>query len=68
MAAIMQSTRHKAVCNAATYARDSFGLYEWCRRTRLSEENELSVWQDIHIENSEPFRATTVHCRAYTAQ
>jgi hypothetical protein len=68
MAAIMQSARHKAVCNAATYARDSFGLYEWCRRTRLSDENEVSVWQDIHIENSEPFRATTVHCRAYQGE
>jgi hypothetical protein len=56
----MQPARHKAVYNAATYARDSFGLYEWCRRTRLSDENEVSVWQDIHIENSEPFRATTV--------
>jgi hypothetical protein len=68
MAAIMQSARHKAICNAATYARDSFGLYEWCRRTRLSDENEVSVWQDIHIENSEPFRATTVHCRAYQGE
>jgi hypothetical protein len=68
MAAIMQPARHKAVCNAATYARDSFGLYEWCHRTRLSDKNEVSIWQDIHIENSEPFHATTVHCHAYQGE
>ncbi len=28
----------------------------------------MSIWQDIHIMNSEPFRATTVHCRAYQGE
>jgi hypothetical protein len=39
------------MCNAVTYARDSFGLYEWCCRTPLSDKNKVCVWQDIHIEN-----------------
>jgi hypothetical protein len=55
MAAIMWLAHHKAVYDATTYAKDSFGLYEWCRRMSLSDENEVSVWQDIHIKNVEPF-------------
>jgi len=65
MAAIMKSARHSALCNAGTYAKDSISLFEWCRRTRSSINNDVCTWRDIHIESSEPFVATTVQSRVY---
>ena len=57
LATIMKCARHAAVCNAATYMRDSLTLYEWVKQAEMSTDHDVGYFRDCHIEESQPFKS-----------
>jgi hypothetical protein len=66
LASIMKCARHAAICNAATYMRDSLTLYEWAKQAQVMDVHDVGIFKDIHVEDSEPFRAILgEECRTF---